>query len=210
MVYACFALVAPERGGASPHQFMPKKLPEEQLDALVLEAQEGNKDAFARIYDHYFDPIFRYVFFRVPEMEVDDIVETVFIKCWTKMPQYQKRDVSFGAWLFRIAHNAVIDYRRAHRPVAQIDPRMSDESRAAKPKQRTERQLMAEKLRFAVSQLKEPYRQVVTLKFLMGLSNKEVAEIMHEREGNIRVIQFRALKKLRLILEEHHINIKTL
>lgn len=189
---------------------MPKELSNEQIDALVLDAQEGDKDAFAQIYDQYFDSIYRYVFFRVSACDVDDIVETVFIKAWTKLPQYEKRDVSFGAWLFRIAHNAVIDHRRAHRPLAQIDPRVADESRAARPRKRTEHALMAEKIRWAVAQLKEPYRQVVTLKFLMGLDNKEVAEIMSEREGNIRVIQFRALKKLKTILKENHIHLETL
>lgn len=189
---------------------MPNELSNDQIDALVLSAQEGDKDAFAQIYDHFFGPIYRYVFFRVNEIEVDDIVETVFIKSWTKLPQYEKRDVSFGAWLFRIAHNAVIDHRRSHRPLAQLDPTLQDESNTARPRQRTEQAMMAEKIRWAVSQLKEPYRQVVTLKFLMGLDNKEVADIMHEREGNVRVIQFRALKKLKTILKDNHIQIETL
>ncbi len=53
-----------------------------------------------------------------------------------------------------------------------------------------------------MDELKEPYKQVVTLKFLIGLSNAEIAEIMNEREGNIRVIQFRALKELKNILNK--------
>lgn len=170
---------------------------ESDIDSLVLSAQEGDKSAFAEIYDHFFDKIYRYVFFRVRPEYVDDIVENIFIKCWVNLEKYEKRDVSFGAWLFRIAHNSVIDHRRAHRQILPIDPRIEDDSDHAAPKKKTEQALLAEKVRDAVSQLREPYRQVVTLKFLIGLSNKEVAEIMGEREGNVRVIQFRALKELK-------------
>jgi RNA polymerase sigma-70 factor, ECF subfamily len=168
-----------------------------EIDALVVAAQEGDKEAFAEIYDAYFDKIYRYVFFRVKPEEVDDIVETIFIKSWVNLEKYEKRDVSFGAWLFRIAHNAVIDYRRAHRQILPIDPRLEDESIDAAPKRQTEQSLAAKEVREAISELKEPYRQVVTLKFLLGLSNTEIAEILGQREGNVRVLQFRALKDLK-------------
>ena len=182
---------------------MPKStLTDDQIDALVLASQEGDKEAFAEVYDHYFDPIYRYVYFRVDAVEVDDVVETVFIKAWVNLEKYEKRDVSFGAWLFRIAHNAVIDHRRAHRPILPIDPQLVDRSDKAAPKKQTERSLMADGVREAVEALKEPYRQVVTLKFLIGLSNPEIAEILGEREGNVRVLQFRALKKLKQALLE--------
>ncbi len=175
---------------------------ESDIDALVVSSQEGDKEAFAGIYDHYFDQIYRYVFFRVKAEEVDDIVETVFIKCWVNLEKYEKRDVSFGAWLFRIAHNAVIDHRRAHRPILPIDPRTEDESVSAAPKKKTEQVLAAKEVREAVDQLREPYKQVVTLKFLIGLSNSEIAEILGQREGNVRVLQFRALKELKEKLGE--------
>ena len=168
-----------------------------EIDALVVAAQEGDKEAFAEIYDAYFDKIYRYVFFRVKPEEVDDIVETIFIKSWVNLEKYEKRDVSFGAWLFRIAHNAVIDHRRAHRQILPIDPRLEDESARSAPKRQTEQALAAKEVRDAIAQLKEPYRQVVTLKFLLGLSNSEIAEILGQREGNVRVLQFRALKDLK-------------
>ena len=175
---------------------------DDRIDALVLAAQDGDKDAFAGVYDEYFDQIYRYVYFRVVEREVDDIVETIFIKAWTKLEKYEKRDVSFGAWLFRIAHNSVIDYRRAHRPILPIDPRIEDESDKAAPKKLTEQSMMASELREAVDALKDPYKQVVALKFLSGLSNSEIAEILGQREGNVRVLQFRALKHLKRELKD--------
>jgi RNA polymerase sigma-70 factor (ECF subfamily) len=177
---------------------MPNSTPEElDIDALVRFAQEGDKDAFAQIYDHFFDPIYRYVFFRVPKSEVDDIVETIFIKAWVKLEKYEKRDVSFGAWLYRVAHNSVIDHRRVHRPILPIDYALEDTSGRSAPKKLTEQSLLADKVRVEIAKLKDPYKQVISLKFLSGLSNTEIAEILGEREGNIRVLQFRALKKLK-------------
>lgn len=167
------------------------------IDALVLAAQEGDKEAFGQLYDHFFDKIFRYVYFRVHSVEVEDLVETVFIKCWTHLDQYEKRDVSFSAWLFRIAHNAVIDHRRSHRAILPIHPSLEDKSDKHAPKERTQKVLMADRLRKEVQNLKEPYRQVITLKFLSGLSNSEIAEILGQREGNVRVLQYRALKELK-------------
>lgn len=180
-------------------------LQEQEIDDLVLSAKEGNKTAFGQLYDHFFDQIYRYVFFRVPEHDVEDIVETIFIKSWVKLDSYEKRDVKFSSWLFRIAHNAVIDYRRAHRKVLPMDPTLVDESLAAAPKRQTESNLRARQVREAVNQLNEPYRQLVTLKFLIGLSNTEIAEIMRQREGNVRVMQFRALKQLKGILAEKNL-----
>ncbi len=172
------------------------------VDALVLQAQEGDKDAFAQIYDHFFDRIYRYVYFRVPAGEVDDLVEMVFIKAWIHLEKYEKRDVQFSSWVFKIAHNIVIDHRRSHRPLFEITEEIEDKSDKAAPKFLTEKNMTSELVREAVDQLKDPYRQVLTLKFLMGLSNTEVAEIMNEREGNVRVLQFRALKELKVLLQE--------
>jgi len=180
-------------------------LTDQEIDAYVLSSQEGDKTAFGELYDHFFEKIYRYVFFRVPAHDVEDIVETIFIKAWTKMDLYEKRDVKFSSWLFRIAHNAVIDYRRAHKKILPIDPRIEDESLEAAPQRKTEQTLRSKQVREAVQSLKEPYRQVVTLKYLIGLSNHEIAEIMSQREGNIRVMQFRALKQLKQILAEKNL-----
>ena len=176
--------------------------PDFNVDPLVEASQDGDKEAFAKLYDHFFDPIYRYVYFRVAPAEVDDLVEIIFIKAWVNLPKYEKRDVKFSAWLFKIAHNAVIDHHRSHRPLFEVKEEIEDESEQAAPKVLTEKNILSKTIRDAVDQLKEPYRQVITLKFLLGLSNPEIAEVMNEREGNVRVMQFRALKELKNILNK--------
>jgi RNA polymerase sigma-70 factor, ECF subfamily len=170
------------------------------VDALVFSSQEGDKVAFGELYELFFEPIYRYIYFRVPALEVDDLVEMVFIKAWMNLEKYEKRDAQFSSWLFRIAHNAVIDYRRQHRSIAQIDENLEDQTEDSAPKRLTEKTMLSQTVREAIDQLKDPYKQVVTLKFLIGLSNAEIAEVMREREGNVRVLQFRALKELKEIL----------
>lgn len=182
---------------------MPLSAPNSfDVDVLIFAAQEGDKEAFGKVYDLYFDPIYRYVYYRAPADEVDDLVETIFIKAWMNLEKYEKRDVQFSSWLFRIAHNAVIDYRRQHRSIAEMDPEMEDKSENQAPKSLTEKSMLSKVVRDAIDQLKEPYKQVVTLKFLIGLSNPEIAEVLGEREGNVRVLQFRALKELKELLGE--------
>lgn len=172
------------------------------LDALILSAQEGDKEAFAEIYEMFFEQIYKYVYFRVNGVDADDIVETIFIKVWMNLDKYEKRDCNFSSWVYKIATNTVIDFHRAHRQILPIDASIQDESDDNAPKKTTERVLMSKKVRDALEELKEPYKQVISLKFLSGLSNTEIAEILGQREGNVRVLQFRALKELKKILEE--------
>ncbi|MBU0981248.1 RNA polymerase sigma factor [Patescibacteria group bacterium] len=189
---------------------MTKEINDDEIQVLVEKAQDGDKDAFAQIYDVFFDQIFRYVYFRVVPTEVDDIVENIFIKAWMNIVKYEQRDVKFSSWLFRIAHNTVIDFRRAHRSIEPLSPTIADESERSAPKAMTEQVMTSKKVRDAVDKLKEPYKQVVVLKFLSGLSNSEIAEVLGQREGNIRVLQFRALKELKKLLAEKGFSAKNL
>lgn len=181
---------------------MSKPSSNSTIEAWVLAAQAGDKEAFGSLYEHFFDLIYRYVYFRMVPTEVDDVVETIFLKAWMNLDQYEKRDVQFSSWLFRIAHNAVIDHRRAHRSLELLSEDQADESDKNAPKTMAERMLLSGHVKEAVGQLKEPYRQVIMLKFLSGLSNAEIAEVLGQREGNIRVLQFRALKELKQILSK--------
>ena len=173
------------------------------IPKLVELAKEGDKDAFGIIYDHFFKMIYRYVFFRTDSAEVEDIVENIFIKSWVNLEKYKDTGASFKAWLFRIAHNAVVDHHRRHRKIMPIEEHIPDEKTESAPQKQTQRNMQAEKVREAISHLEGAYRQVITLKFLSGLSNSEVAEIMGQKEGNIRVLQYRALKKLEEILKNN-------
>lgn len=94
-------------------------LPEE--GRLVSEAQSGDADSFARLYDAYFERVFRYVYFRVSDDQTaEDLTSQVFLKAWENLPRY-KPSGHFLAWLYTIARNQVIDHYRTRKETVPLD-----------------------------------------------------------------------------------------
>lgn len=173
-----------------------------QIDRLVKESQNGNAAAFGEIYDVYFPQIYRYVYYKVFSEHVDDVVATVFIKAWSKISKYRKTSYPFSSWLFRIASNTVIDHYRTNKGFYELEDRIADKSESFNPQLFTEKNLDSERVHRALRKIGPSYQEVILLKFMNDLSNREVAKILNTNENNVRTLQFRALKKLRLVLEE--------
>src|SRR5687767_4917505 len=83
--------------------------PEAGLQALIKLAQEGETEAFGKIYDSFFTQVYRYAAFRLPKEMAEDTTADIFVKAWEKLHTYKaQKNVPFGAWLFRIARHSVI------------------------------------------------------------------------------------------------------
>lgn len=182
----------------------PFVLASDSIEELVAKAKNGDADAFGSIYDHYVDQIYKYVYYRVPQGEAEDMVETIFMKAWEKLYQYKPKQKGFGAWLFRIGHNLIVDmYRvRKDKEFMELTDDTPEYRREHNPIKMTEDSLYSEKLRSAISKLSKSHKQVVILKFINELSNDEISKILKKSEGNIRILQFRALKELKGHLED--------
>jgi len=180
------------------------KIKEAELEALVCAAQEGDQDAFARIYDYFIDQIYRYVYYRVQSEDVEDIVETVFLKVWENLKQYKPQQKSFSAWVFRIAHNLIIDHYRASKDKSyeELSSDLPDLDREHHPIKMTQNRFDNEVLKKAMLKLKKQYHDIILYKFINDFSNKEIAEILGKSEGSLRILQFRALKALKKELED--------
>lgn len=180
------------------------KMKESELEALVCSAQEGDQDAFAKIYDNFIDQIYRYVYYRVQGEDVEDIVETVFLKVWENLKQYKPQQKSFSAWVFRIAHNLVIDHYRAAKDKAyeELNPDLPDLDRQHHPIKVVQDRFDNAVLKKAMVKLKKQYHDIILYKFVNELSNSEIAEILGKSEGSLRILQFRALKALKRELED--------
>ncbi|MBU1152003.1 RNA polymerase sigma factor [Patescibacteria group bacterium] len=174
----------------------------EEIEDLVLLVQKGDKEAFSDLYNLLIDPIFRYVYYKVNQAEVDDIVETVFLKVWENIKQYKPQKKSFSAWVFRIAHNLVIDHYRSSKTFDELDYKIADYKREHNPIKTTEDTLEQNLLRRAMGKLKDNYREFLIYKFVNDLSNREIAQMIGKSEGSLRILQFRALKALKQELEE--------
>jgi RNA polymerase sigma-70 factor (ECF subfamily) len=169
---------------------------ERELQALVALAQGGDQDAFGRMYVSCQGPIRGFLLRRTSDPDVaEDLAQQVFVRAWQALPRYQQTGVPFMAWLFRIARNALIDHYRRERPTVGIEdfdlPSESDHDAAL---------IHAEEFEAvarAMKRLRADYQDVIRLRFLMGLSSREVAEVMERSEGAIRVLQLRAIRALR-------------
>ena len=167
-----------------------------EVPRLVEWAADGNVEAFGELYSIYLDQIHRYVFYQVRDrMTAEDLTEEIFVKVWEALGRYKQKSLAFSAWLYRIAHNHVIDYFRTRRQHLALDEVMP--AAIGNPEQEVEEKLMQEELSEAISYLPPQQRQVIILKFIEGLDNREIAQIMRKRQGAIRVMQMRALMSLR-------------
>lgn len=166
--------------------------------ALVSRAVKGDSEAFGTLYSRYMDAIYRYIFFRVGEdLEAEDLTEEVFIRAWEALPEYQIGEHPFKSWLYRIAHNLVVDHHRKQRPVSipDLDLHHHPDTAPSHEEGLVSKQDAAH-LAYAVQQLSDEEQQVVILRFVEGLSHREVAELIGKTEGACRVIQHRALAAL--------------
>lgn len=173
------------------------------IEKLVEQVQKGDMQAFAKLYDHFVDRIYKYFFFKVANEEAFDLTENLFLKVWENIRLYKKKPgSSFSSWIYRIAHNMLVDHYRQNNPVAELDASVADYKPDNNPLHIAEQSLSKGALKEAMGKLKEHYREVITLAFVNGLENSEIAKILKKSEGTLRVLKFRALKDLKKILEE--------
>lgn len=166
------------------------------ITRLVEETAGGDFEAFGELYSVYLDRIYRYVFYQVKDkMTAEDLTEDIFVKAWQAIGSYKGKGKSFSAWLYRIARNRVIDYLRSRRQYVSLDTEVL--ANVANCEQEVERHLMQQEVLELVSCLPAQQKQVIILKFIEGLDNREIEEITGKSQGAIRVMQMRALAMLR-------------
>jgi len=168
---------------------------------LVHRAQNGDKEAFTELYETYFGKLYRYVVARIGNRaEAEDMTQQVFVKAYKSIPSYRWRGVPFSAWLFRIAHNLVVDFFRkeSKRPTVPLEESLVASNDNVQ--QVVERRLDIERVMAATRQLTEAQREVVSLRFAGGLAIAEVARVMGKSEGAVKALQHSAIAALRRIL----------
>ncbi len=171
---------------------------------LIERAFSGDRDAFGELYQRYLEQIYRYIYYRLGDVyEAEDLTETVFVKAWEAIPRTQKKGLKFKAWIYRIARNGVIDrYRTQHQSVS-LDEATSRTDDEVSPEIVYQNNETVKSLLKNVKRLDPDYQDVILYRFIMGLSHAETAEIMNRSEIYIRVLQYRALKKLKeLVVKE--------
>ena len=154
------------------------------------------------LYERYLDEIYRFVYLRVSDtLEAEDITENAFLKTWEHLPKLSAKGDqidNFRAWLYRTALNLVIDYYRSKKPLALKDDFPAKEQDS--PEAFTDLNLLSQQLANAIKELSPDFQQIIILRFVNQLSHQEAALMMNRSYGHVRVLQHRALKKLKEIL----------
>lgn len=172
-------------------------------DSLLERARNFDQEALAEIYHRYADKIYQYIFHRVGSRPTaEDLTADVFVRMLEAIERNSFARTSLRAWLYRVAHNIVVDHYRAQ-PDQQpllLDERLGVVSGDSRP--RIEASFAQAGLRTALSRLTEKQQQVIVLRFGEGMTAPEVAEVLGTTEGAVRALQHRAIAQLREILEE--------
>lgn len=178
---------------------------EDAESLLVARAMRRDTEAFTRLYHLYTDRIYRYARLKLGNAaDAEDVTAAVFLNAWRTIDRFSpKHESSFAAWLFRLAHNALVDrYRRTRETVSLETSAWTAlvDGPGSNPEMTLDRRLTLAELHDALKTLTDEQREVVLLRFVEGLSAREVGDIMGKHEGTVRGMQFRAIEALRRAL----------
>jgi RNA polymerase sigma-70 factor (ECF subfamily) len=180
------------------------QLPEFEILTLV---REGNHRAYGELYRRYLDEIYRYLYYRVAknQLEAEDLAQEVFLKAWEVIAKKSKsrKNSNFRALLYRIAYNLAVDRWRSQKEDLSLDDEKGgiQISAADLPENKVLVQEQTQELVKAVRELESQLQNVFICRFINGLSHAETAQSLGLKEGHVRVLQYRALKKIRISVE---------
>ena len=172
----------------------PKSAPE-RIEKLVIQVQDGDKNAFGKIYDHFVEQIYRFIYFKVGEKETaEDLTQTVFLKALERIGSY-RRDSQFASWLFAITRNSITDYFRGRKTKISLDkiaePEVPDNTQALEVQEDVDQLLKI------IRSLGEDEQEIIVLNCVEQYNISEIAQMTDKTENNLRVLKHRALKKIK-------------
>ncbi len=179
------------------------QIPLQKLQDILLKAKEGKEEALSQLYNHYYDRLYRFIYYRVSHKEVaEDLTEEVFIKLFRNLKNLEQTG-AFEGWLFQIARNQVIDYYRAKKSTValeEVENTLEYETNIVDiVNLQTEQKLLIKILK----ELNPEQQVLIKLKFIEDLDNETIAQLMDKTEGAIRVMQHRAIAKLKELMDAY-------
>nr|WP_237694968.1 ECF subfamily RNA polymerase sigma factor, BldN family [Streptomyces sp. SID5468] len=191
--------------GTAPSRRPPADSDSLRMMELVERAQAGETEAFGRLYDHYSDTVYRYIYYRVGgKATAEDLTSETFLRALRRIGTFTWQGRDFGAWLVTIARNLVADHFKSSRFRLEVTTgEMLDANEVERsPEESVLESLSNEALLQAVRKLNPQQQECVTLRFLQGLSVAETARIMGKNEGAIKTLQYRAVRTLARLLPD--------
>jgi len=173
----------------------------------IIQAKSGDARIISELYERYRVSVFRYLYYRTGDLQAaEDLTSEVFLRMLRSIENYQPTGVSFDAWLFQIARNIAIDHYRKSRHRQHLP--LNDEITAMDERvdRTVERELISEKLADALAYLNETQRDVIVMRFVVGMRISQVAQMLRKSEDAIKGLQRRGLMALRDILSDWEVH----
>jgi RNA polymerase sigma-70 factor (ECF subfamily) len=162
--------------------------------AFVARAKEGDRDAFGELYVRIRPAVYRLAWFHAGDVAAEDIVAETFLRAWNSLPRHRDTGAPFSAWIYGIARHIAIDEVRRN---GRSEPRADLPDRGFfEPMD--DRLALAD----AMERLPDVHRQVLEMKYMIGLTNLEIAAALGITTGAVNAKRYRALKSLRDLLDD--------
>jgi RNA polymerase sigma-70 factor (ECF subfamily) len=159
------------------------------------------EDQLAGLYDEYFDKIAYYIYVRIGDRnEAEDLAGDVFVRALESLKSYKERGIPMQAWLFRIAHNILVDRLRKKGRITTIPDDNVVIVDEEDPAAIAEKNIEMERVNKAMQKLTPDQREVLQLRFFGGLSSRETGAVLKKSDGAVREMQRAAIEKLRNLL----------
>jgi RNA polymerase sigma-70 factor (ECF subfamily) len=168
-------------------------------------AISGDEAAFSILYQENVKKIYSYIYYRTGNVkDAEDLTARVFQRALNHITRYKKTKVPFSAWLYRIAHNLVANWHRdsKHKFELPLEDHTYIQSKSVIPEKQIEKSQQIEYLMRIIRKLPQDRQQLLILKYVDSMSNREVGIIMKKSEGAIKSLYHRTLKELRNIIDE--------
>ncbi|GIU81547.1 MAG: sigma-70 family RNA polymerase sigma factor [Acidobacteria bacterium] len=183
---------------------------QELSDAELVEmAIAGDENSFEEIVRRYQRSIASYVYKMIGDYETSlDITQEVFIKVYNNLTSYSS-DYKFSTWIYKIAHNATIDYLRRNYKDQETDSETSFltlESRLPTPERESEAKECLEEIKAVIECLPPSYRELILLRHSHDLSYEEIAEVTSLPIGTVKNRLFRARAEMKKLLSKRGFN----
>ncbi len=173
----------------------------------IIRAAQKDTAAFKPLYERYYKPVFLFIFHKVTDQATAaDITSQVFLKALLHLPKYKLQGVPFSAWLYRIAHNEVMQYFRKNHKIRKV---MVDETFLSEIYEEEEPphwEPLKERLVSIISQLPLAEIHLIELRFYERKPFKEIAYILQITENHAKVKTYRLLDKIKRLLIDQKIN----
>lgn len=175
-------------------------------EAQLIEQAKTDPEAFGQLYELYVEKIYNYIYYRLGNHhDAEDLTAKVFYRALNHIAHYNNKGVPFAAWLYRIAHNLVVNWRRDHsrRQIVGLEDLDLSSDKLEGPQHAAERANERELLLAAIQRLPRERQELLVLKFVERMSNAEIGQVLGRSEGAIKSLYHRTLVSLKELLAEH-------